>query len=140
MRMTVTSSTLILKESLIKRVRVSHCLFTATSVALLVPYVALLEVYIFSGSRLSSSLIEPLKSRMILYSVPAPLLLLSALFTYAHYAENKRARDAARHWFAITPHRYSTGYTLFDESGTAQNFDIVPLSTHRQTYRQTDTL
>ena len=31
-------------------------------------------------------------------------------------------------------------YTLFDESGTAQNFDIVPLSTHRQTYRQTDTL
>ena len=82
----------------------SHCLFTATSVALLVPYVALLEVYVFSGSH-TSSLIDPLRSRAILYSVPAPLLLLSALFTYAHYAENRRARDAARHWFAITPHR-----------------------------------
>ena len=31
-------------------------------------------------------------------------------------------------------------YTHFDEHGTAQHFDIVPFSTHRQTYRQMDTL
>ena len=31
-------------------------------------------------------------------------------------------------------------YMLFDQSGTVQNFDIVPLCTGRQTYRQTDTL
>ena len=31
-------------------------------------------------------------------------------------------------------------YTKFDEYGTAQIFDIVPLRTHRLTYRQTDTL
>lgn len=84
--------------------RISHSLFTVTSAALLIPYTALLEVYVFSGSH-PSSLIDPIKSRAILYTVPAPLLLLSVLFTYAHYSENKSARDAARHWFAITPHR-----------------------------------
>ena len=84
--------------------RISHTLFTTTSAALLIPYVALLEVYVFSGSH-PSSLLDPLKSRAVLYSIPAPLLLLSVLFTYAHYHENKSARDAARHWFAITPHR-----------------------------------
>ena len=52
-----------------------------------------------------SPLAAPLKSRVILYAVPVPLLLLSVLFTYLHYAENRNARDAARHWFAITPHR-----------------------------------
>ena len=31
-------------------------------------------------------------------------------------------------------------YTHIDEHGTAQNFYIVPTSTHRQTYRQTDSL
>ena len=87
-----------------KRVRISHSLFTVTSAALLIPYTALLEVYVFSGSH-PSSLIDPLRSRAILYTVPAPLLLLSVLFTYAHYSENRSARDAARHWFAITPHR-----------------------------------
>ena len=84
--------------------RISHSLFTVTSAALLIPYMALLEVYVFSGSH-PSSLIDPLKSRAVLYAVPAPLLLLSTLFTYAHYSENRSARDAARHWFAITPHR-----------------------------------
>ena len=28
-------------------------------------------------------------------------------------------------------------YTLFDESGIAQNLDIVPLSTHSQMYKRT---
>ena len=36
--------------------------------------------------------------------------------------------------------REDESYTLFDASGTVQNFDIVPLCTHRQTYRQTVTL
>ena len=35
---------------------------------------------------------------------------------------------------------YAIRFTLFDEDGKGQNFDIVPFSTHRETCRQTDAL
>ena len=35
---------------------------------------------------------------------------------------------------------YAIRFTLFDEDGIGQNFDIVTLCTYRLTYRQTDTL
>ncbi len=98
------------QEALIRRVKVSHILFTVTSVVIVVPYVVCLELYVFAADPQvlaadHSALISSLRSRALLYTIPVPLLLFSALFTYLHFAEARRGRDAARHWYAITPHR-----------------------------------
>ncbi len=107
-----------------------------------VPYVALLEVYLFrvddnnSDSNNQSTLpvhnpdarykreesggfggqeedeldlIEPLKNRAVLYSVPVALLALLLPSGWLFYRRVRLARDAARHWFAITPARSRGG-------------------------------
>ena len=59
----------------------------------------------------------------------------------ASLAQSHRGEEGRRGCSGWAPKReVPFEYTLFDESGKAENFDIVPLSTHRQTYRQTDTL
>jgi hypothetical protein len=76
--------------------------FSNFSLLLLIPYVVLLEVYAFPGP---TFLITDLVDRRILYTVPLPLLFFSLGFTYWHYSESRAARDAARQWYSITPHR-----------------------------------
>ncbi len=104
------------QESLVVRVRLSHALFLVTSLLAMVPYVALLEVFLFSSddddksirfkrNADGSDLVPALKSRAVLYSVPAALLILLIPVVWLFCRRVVMARDAARQWFAITPHR-----------------------------------
>ncbi len=154
---------------LLFRIRLSHSLFAALSLAVVACYVALLEVYLFGKEEegpdprsLDSSaryrrdasvqfpdeedvaaeddsaavvvdLIPQLRSRAVLYSVPAVLLALLLPSGYLFYRRVRIARDAARQWFAITPHRnrnqvrsFTVHLQIYDSS-----FDSTAISIFR---------
>ena len=129
------------QESLLKKVKVSHGLFSLLSLLLLIPYIALVELFLFgendaaisedvevfeinqsearfkravisrdeSLDLITTTMIPELKNRLVLYLVPLVLLIVSYLMSWMYYRQVRISRDAARHWFSITPHRNRSG-------------------------------
>lgn len=94
------------QEGLYDTVKITHCLFGAQSLCLIIPYVVLLEVYHFPTP---TRIIPQLGNRVVLYTIPLLLVIISCLLVFCFVIRIKRARDAARHWFSITPHRNRVG-------------------------------
>ncbi len=93
------------QESLLRKVLICHGFFAATSFLLFLFYVTLLEIYLFGSSQGNSKLLPMVNNRVFLYTVPSILMCLSWLFSYLFFVRAEVARDAARWWFHITPHR-----------------------------------
>lgn len=92
------------QESLVCRIKISHGLFNVCSFLLLVPYVALVEVYYGSKDK-SLELLRPISPRVLLYTVPPILLIFSCLFSYLYFIYACKAREGLRQWSHITPYR-----------------------------------
>ena len=92
------------QEKLCKNFKISQAKYGTLTAMIFVTYIFNVEFYLLPWLG-SAALMPELEDRRCLYITPCVLWLLNVAFASWHLQQMKRARDAARTWHVLTPHK-----------------------------------